>query len=116
MNGIGIVEALANLNQFFTHLESLLQPEGQILLDSSDIIYMFEEDEDGGYWIPNADQYYGEVQFSMSYKGQKGEPFSWLYIDYNTLQRAAKAHHFNCELICEGEHYDYLARLTLLHK
>ncbi len=116
MNGIGIVEALANLNQFFTHLESLLQPEGQILLDSSDIIYMFEEDEDGGYWIPNADQYYGEVQFSMSYKGQKGEPFSWLYIDYNTLQRAANAHHFNCELICEGEHYDYLARLTLLHK
>jgi hypothetical protein len=27
--------------------------DGQILIDSSDIIYMFDNDEDGGKWIPS---------------------------------------------------------------
>lgn len=113
MNGIGIIENLGNFNRFFTHIKSLLKPNGQILLDSSDIIYMFEEDEDGGYWIPNPDNYYGEVVYTMRYKGVMGNPFGWLYVDYNTLQRAAHGNNFECELVCEGEHYDYLARLTL---
>lgn len=113
MNGIGIVGKLTNLNRFFTHLKSLLKPNGQILLDSSDIIYMFDEDEDGGYWIPDGSTYYGEVNFSMTYKGEKSSTFDWLYIDYNTLQRAAIANNLNCELIKEGEHFDFLAKLTL---
>ena len=85
---------------------------GQFLLDSSDIIYMFDEDEDGGYWIPEDKEYYGEVVFTMEYKGVKGNSFPWLYLDYNTLQRAAHANNLRCELVLEGEHYDYLARLT----
>lgn len=113
MNGIGIVGKITNLNRFFTHLKSLLKPNGQILLDSSDIIYMFDEDEDGGYWIPDGNTYYGEVNFSMTYKGEKSSLFDWLYIDYNTLQRAAIANNLNCELIKEGEHFDFLAKLTL---
>jgi cyclopropane fatty-acyl-phospholipid synthase-like methyltransferase len=32
---------------FFTKVKVLLKPTGQILIDSSDIIYMFDEDEDG---------------------------------------------------------------------
>lgn len=113
MNGIGIVGTLARISDFFAHAKTLLQPNGQILIDSSDIIYMFEADDDGGYWIPDNNTYYGEVTFTMSYKGQKGTPFSWLYIDYNTLQRSAIANGFDCELIQEGEHFDYLAKLTL---
>ena len=113
MNGIGIVGKLGNLNQFFTHLKSLLKPNGQILLDSSDIIYMFQEDEDGGHWIPDTHSYYGEVTFTMMYKGEKSPPFPWLYLDYNTLQRAAMAHNLTCELVSKGEHYDYLAKLTV---
>ncbi|MDP5230387.1 MAG: class I SAM-dependent methyltransferase [Cellulophaga sp.] len=113
MNGIGIVGKLTNLNRFFMHLKNLLKPNGQILLDSSDIIYMFDEDEDGGYWIPDGNTYYGEVNFSMTYKGEKSSLFDWLYIDYNTLQRAAIANNLNCELIKEGEHFDFLAKLTL---
>ncbi|MCM4168568.1 Ubiquinone biosynthesis O-methyltransferase, mitochondrial [Arenibacter antarcticus] len=116
MNGIGIVGKLNEIDAFFTHLKSLLKPKGQILLDSSDIIYMFDEDEDGGYWIPDGQEYYGEVSFIMEYKGQKSEPLPWLYIDYNTLQRAAIANNLTCELVYEGEHYDYLAKLTLLGK
>jgi SAM-dependent methyltransferase len=113
MNGIGLAGNLDNVGPFLKHLASLLHPNGQILLDSSDIIYMFEEDEDGGYWIPNNGKYYGEVTFTMEYKGIKSEPFDWVYLDFNTLQNACLYNGLECELLCEGEHYDYLARLTL---
>ena len=112
MNGVGLAGTLNGLEQFFTKLKSLLKDNGQILLDSSDIIYMFENDEDGGYWIPDNVNYYGEVSFSMEYKKQKSQSFPWLYVDYNTLQRAASYNNLTCELVMEGEHYDYLARLT----
>ncbi|WP_286966303.1 class I SAM-dependent methyltransferase [Flavobacterium sp. UBA4854] len=113
MNGTGIFGQLKNCNKYLSKLKSLLNPDGQILIDSSDIIYMFDEDEDGGKWIPSENDYYGELVFNISYKGEKEEPFDWLYLDYNTLQNAAIANGFNCELILEGEHYDYLAKLSI---
>lgn len=114
MNGIGVVGKLKNIDQFLSHLKSLLKPKGQILLDSSDIIYMYDEDEDGGYWIPDDQNYYGEVTFEMEYRGERSEPLDWLYLDYNTLQRAANANNLTCELVSKGKHYDYLAKLTLM--
>ena len=112
MNGVGLAGTFNGLEKFFAKLKSLLKTDGQILLDSSDIIYMFENDEDGGYWIPEDLNYYGEVSFSMEYKNKKSETFPWLYVDYNTLQRAANYSNLKCELVMEGEHYDYLAKLT----
>lgn len=111
MNGAGMCGKLSKISGFLQKLKSLLKEGGQILLDSSDIIYMFDEDEDGGKWIPSDVEYYGEVIFNISYKNQKEDPFDWMYIDYNTLQNAAHANGLNCELVLEGEHYDYLARL-----
>jgi 2-polyprenyl-3-methyl-5-hydroxy-6-metoxy-1,4-benzoquinol methylase len=113
MNGVGIFGKLDNCNKYLSKLKSLLNPGGQILLDSSDIIYMFDEDEDGGKWILSNKDYYGELVFNISYKGEKEDPFDWLYLDYNTLQNAAIANGLKCELILEGEHYDYLARLSI---
>lgn len=113
MNGAGMCGRLKNLPDFLLKLKSLLNENGQILLDSSDIIYMFDEDEDGGRWITSEEAYYGEVVFNIAYKGEKEAPFNWMYIDYNTLQNAALANGFQCELILEGEHFDYLARLTI---
>lgn len=112
MNGIGLAGKLNQVNKFLNQLKSLLNPNGQILLDSSDILYMFDEDEDGGYWIPDV-AYYGEVSFVMEYNHKKSESFNWLYLDYHTLQRAAIANNLDCELIKEGDHFDYLAKLTL---
>jgi cyclopropane fatty-acyl-phospholipid synthase-like methyltransferase len=111
MNGTGIFRTLEELPTYLQKLQSLLNPNGQILIDSSDLIYMYDENEDGSYSIP-AEGYYGELTFTMSYKGQTEEPFPWLYLDYNTLQRAAQAHGFQCDLLVEGDHYDYLARLS----
>jgi len=112
MNGTGIFGTLKNTPKFLQKLKSLLNPGGQILIDSSDIIYMFDEDEDGAYEVP-ANAYYGELEFTISYKGEKEDSFPWLYLDYNTLQNAANDNGLKCELILEGEHYDYLARLSL---
>ena len=113
MNGAGMCGKLKNIPNFLVKLKSLLNPGGQILLDSSDIIYMFDDDEDGGKWIPSDNEYYGEVVFNIAYKGEKEKPFNWMYIDYNTLQNAAFANGLQAELILEGEHYDYLAKLSI---
>ena len=112
MNGSGIFESIKKLPLYLEHLKTLLQEDGQILLDSSDISYMFEE-EDGSYWRDAARDYYGEVTFSLSYKGEQSATFNWLYLDSETLNKAAKKAGFNCEIIAEGEHFDYLAKLTL---
>ncbi|WP_366185028.1 class I SAM-dependent methyltransferase [Flavobacterium ovatum] len=113
MNGTGICGKLKKLPAFLEKLKSLLLPGGQILIDSSDIIYMFDEDEDGGKWINSENEYYGELIFEISYKGEKELPLDWLYLDYNTLQNAALANGLESKLILEGEHYDYLAKLSI---
>jgi len=111
MNGTGIFGKLNQTSIYLKKLKSLLKEDGQILIDSSDIIYMFDQDEDGAYEI-NGNGYYGELTFTIQYKGETEEIFDWLYLDYNTLQNASIANGLNCELIIEGEHFDYLARLT----
>lgn len=112
MNGTGIFGTLKETPNFLQKLKSLLNPNGQILIDSSDIIYMFDDDEDGGKWI-FGNGYYGELTFTVSYKNETENEFPWLYLDYNTLQNAAFANGLQSELILEGEHYDYLARLSV---
>jgi hypothetical protein len=112
MNGTGIFGTLKETPKFLQKLKSLLNPGGQILIDSSDIIYMFDDDNDGGKWIPG-NGYYGELTFTISYKNESEEPFPWLYLDYNTLQNVALANELQCELIHEGKHYDYLAKISL---
>ncbi|QCX01003.1 methyltransferase domain-containing protein [Aggregatimonas sangjinii] len=118
MNGIGLAGSITHLGDFLSGLTKLLQPSGQILVDSSDIIYMFEDEENSGKGynasLDTFENYYGEVEFTMSYKGEQSAPFSWLYADFDTLSRIAQGQNLACELICEGEHYDYLARLEVL--
>ena len=111
MNGIGIVGTLERLPEFFRQLDKILAPGGQVLCDSSDISYVFE-DEEGMIDIPNEMNYYGEHSFRMQYKDTIGEPFNWLYIDADTLREKAGRCGYVVEVVAEGEHYDYLARLT----
>ncbi len=112
MNGTGIFGKLHNIDRYLTKLKTLLTDNGQIIIDSSDIVYMFDEDEDGGKWIPLYADYYGELTFSIRYKGEQEEPFEWLYLDFNTLQNACLTQNLRCELLMEGDHFDYLARIT----
>lgn len=111
MNGTGIFQELAQLNTYLKHLKTLLNPNGQILIDSSDIAYMYE-DEDGSYWLDLHANYYGELDYFLHYKGEDEAPMKWLYLDFETLNTASLHAGLNCELVQEGEHFDYLAKLT----
>ena len=104
MNGIGIVGTLERMPEFFKLLDKTLAPGGQVLCDSSDISYVFEGD------MPDMG-YYGEQSFQMQYKDTIGEPFPWLYIDAETLRQVAVENGYAAEVVAEGEHYDYLARI-----
>lgn len=112
MNGTGIIGTLENMPLFFERIRTLLKPGGKILVDSSDLRYLFEE-EDGSLMIDLADDYYGLLDYQMQYKDVCGEPFDWLYVDFDTLAFHAEENGFNAVLVAEGDHYDYLAELTL---
>ncbi len=112
MNGTGIFQELSQVSKYLKHLKSLLKPNGQILIDSSDIKYMYQ-DEDGGYWQDINAIYYGELDYYLSYKGEKELPMKWLYLDFETLKTACQTVGLNCEKVMDGEHFDYLARVKL---
>lgn len=113
MNGTGIIGRLENIDSFFARLRQLLNPDGVVLIDSSDLSYLYEE-EDGSLMIDLADDYYGLVDYQMEYMGVVGESFDWLYLDFETLSYYAAENGFRAELVAEGEHYDYLAALYLV--
>lgn len=111
MNGTGIIGRLENMQQFFEALNRLLAEGGSALIDSSDLRYLYE-DEDGSFEVDLADEYYGLVDYQMQYKNVVGETFDWLYVDFDTLAFYAEQNGFVAEIVAEGEHYDYLAKLT----
>ena len=112
MNGTGIIGTLDNMPAFFERMKQLLAPGGSILIDSSDLRYLYEE-EDGSLMIDLADEYYGLLDYQMEYKNVLGEPFDWLYVDFDTLAFYAEESGFAAEIVAEGDHYDYLAKLYI---
>ena len=52
MNGAGICGNLERLQLLLKKLKSILNPKGQVLLDSSDLIYLFDETPEGEKIIP----------------------------------------------------------------
>ncbi|GGW71476.1 methyltransferase family protein [Winogradskyella epiphytica] len=112
MNGTGIFQELSQVSKYLKHLKSLLNPNGQVLIDSSDISYMYE-DEDGGMWLDLNQSYPGELDYFLSYKGKEETPMKWLYLDFDTLNTACLTAGLKCEKVIDGEHFDYLARISL---
>ena len=112
MNGVGVAGSLAQLEPLLLHLRSLLKPGGQILLDSSDIRYMYELDAEGNPIYAKESGYYGNILFSVYYEGEFEPPFPWVYVDYQSLSRTAESTGLSTEKIMDGPHFDYLARLT----
>lgn len=110
MNGTGIAGKIEHLPALFLRLKALLNPGGQILIDSSDLKYIYEN-EDGSFDINLNGAYYGEVDYQMIYKDVKGDRFDWLYVDFPLLKSIAETCGLHGELVAEGEHYDYLARI-----
>lgn len=106
MNGIGISKTLDGFKELLKHAKSLLNNRGQLIFDSSDISYLYKE-----YRLPRPDYYFGEINFQYEYKGQKGEPFKWLYIDQKTLINIAHEEGWVVQVLYEDDQDQYLVRM-----
>ena len=111
MNGIGIAGTLSNLEKTLSHAKSLMNEGGKILCDSSDIRFLYE-DEDGALWVDLNTEYYGNFRFQMKYKQSVGPWFDWLYVDFDNLFKAAKNVGLKAKKVYENEDDQYLAELT----
>ncbi|MEY3438501.1 MAG: hypothetical protein RL265_1086 [Bacteroidota bacterium] len=111
MNGIGIAGTLANLEKTLKHTKTLLASGGKILCDSSDIKYLYE-DEDGALWVDLNSEYYGNFRFQMKYKREKGPWFDWLYVDFDNLFSAAKNVGLKAKKVYENNDH-FLAEITI---
>ena len=112
MNGLGLSGDLNGLSAFLKKAKSLLNSNGQILLDSSDIKYMFEED-DGSVWVDLNKSYYGEVTYQMQYKDIITDKFKWLFVDFEKLREVATSVGLKTERLFEDEYNQYLVKLTV---
>lgn len=112
MNGLGLVGTLEGLERFLKHAPALLAPGGQILATSSDISYLYE-DEDGALVFDLNGPYYGEVEYTMSYGNQQGPTFPWLFADPSLVQDYAEEAGFEVEFLGEDDQQQFLVRLTL---
>lgn len=110
MNGIGLAGSLPGLTKFLDKGKELLNPGGMILFDSSDIEYLFRE-EDGSLLVDLNREYYGELKYRMYYREIMSNEFPWLFVDFETLKTIAEGKGFEATLLAEGAHYDYLGML-----
>ena len=112
MNGIGITGTIENLSNYLDMLPDILNPGGQLLFDSTNLIYLYQ-DLNGVASIDLNNNYYGEVKFRLEYDGFFTEQFSWLYIDFDTIAGMAEEKGLVPEFLMEGENYHYLARIMV---
>jgi SAM-dependent methyltransferase len=105
MNGIGLAGTIEKLKTLLLHLKTLLNADGQILFDSSDVAYLFADNP------PSAGHYYGEIAYQYAYRKVRSEWFNWLYVDEHTMKALASECGFNMEVLLEDEFGQYLARL-----
>jgi len=112
MNGLGLAGKLERVNEFLIHAKSLLKEGGKIITDSTDIRYLYEDDE-GGVWMDLNSQYPGEMEFKMDYKNHSSEWFPWIYLDFETLEHEAEKAGLKASKILEDDNFHYL---TVLEK
>jgi SAM-dependent methyltransferase len=110
MNGAGMAQTIDNLTALLQKAAELLSPGGSIYLESTDIIYMYEE-EDGSAMIDLTGNYYGEIMYQLQYKNFAAEPFKWLFVDFDNLSDAAALAKLDCEVFYTGDNFNYVARL-----
>lgn len=111
MNGFGMTAKLDNVTSFINHCMHLLNDNGQIIFDSSDIKYLYEQ-KDGSYMFDLNAAYYGEVIYQLNYKDIIGESFDWLFLDIDNLKSICESQNLNLEILMEDTHYQYLAKIT----
>lgn len=110
MNGTGIFKKVECVPRYLQHLKTLLAPGGSIYIDSSDISYMYDENDDGSIWVP-ADRYYGELDFTMHYKGESSDEFPWLYLDQRLFKKLCEENDLSFKVITSSTTGAYFCQI-----
>lgn len=105
MNGFGLCGSMSELPVLFEAIDRHLTEEGQVIFDSSDLSYLYQDSKP-------TDHYYGEMDYRYEYDGQLGPWFKWLYIDAETLGMEAEKYGFDLQVLYTDETDQYLGRLT----
>ena len=104
MNGIGVAGNLIGLENYLHHAHLITSDDGQIILDSSDL-------RNGETELDFSNEYFGIIDYQLSFDGIKGEPYQWLYIDQELLIEISAKCRWSAEIIYEQEDGSYLAKL-----
>lgn len=112
-HGIGICGTLEGLDKFLILARNLVNPGGQIILDSTDASKSADP-QNLAYHEANrkAGRYIGDVCFRMEFGEIIGPYFHWLHVDPSTLDEHAQKAGWSFEIIMRNEHGEYLARLN----
>lgn len=109
MNGVGIAGDLDGLPLFLSKCANLINDNGQILLDSTDLKSLIEA-EDVEY--NRSSEYLGELEYQMSFEAAETGWFKWLYVDIQKLQEITKKQHLTTKILLEGADFNYLMKIT----
>lgn len=106
MNGLGLAGKLRGVKPMLEKCMKLLNKGGQILVDSSDISYLYESD------IPRPEGYFGEIRYQYEYQNEKGDWFDWVYVDQAALLKIIRMMGLEAEILHTDETDQYLARIA----
>ncbi|MET4082394.1 SAM-dependent methyltransferase [Pedobacter sp. UYP30] len=107
MNGIGLTGSLKGFEKFISDAKKLLNVDGQMLFDSSDISYLYED-------LPKpTSKYFGEVSYQYEYKGEKGSWFNWVYLDKDTIIQVAERNGWYAKILLDDGEDQFLVQLSL---
>ena len=105
MNGLGLAGTIDNLPKLLKQVFSWLEPDGQIIADSSDIAYLYDHNP------PVESGYYGELEYSYEYLEKQDPWFPWLFIDFERLKYHVQSLGYQIQLLFEEED-QYLVRIN----
>jgi len=111
MNGWGLAGTLAELPGFLDELGAILAPGGQVLADSTDLRPLLDPDGDED-WSSAEEEYPGDIGYRMEFGGLKGEPYTFLFLDPEALERVATEAGWAVEIVARNDEAGYLSRLT----
>lgn len=110
MNGLGLAGTLEGLPGLLQALAGVLAPGGQVLADSSDLRGLVEGADDT-LRLPDG-RYLGDLQFQLEFRGERGDPIPFLFVDPDTLARVAGGEGWKVEVVLGNGEGGYLCRLT----
>ncbi|MCH7890414.1 MAG: class I SAM-dependent methyltransferase, partial [Gemmatimonadetes bacterium] len=114
MNGSMIAETLSGLDRLLAAAATVLEPQGALILDSTDLRAAGDADADGpgsAGQPEDDDRYFGELHYQLSVGDHVGDVFPQLFVDPETLDTRARLAGWHTEVIWSGPGGRFLARL-----